>query len=184
MLHRLDTTELDGSDAGFASDPLGIRTALWEEPMSPRFIIGAGLVLGAFVAIAVVSYFSNRELYMTVDEFVSDPMLSSVAVAADSQTGASDPERRQRLQVRGTVDYSSVERPQEGLELRFDLTGDTDGRLSVVYHGLVPDTFDRAETVTVAGTVGSDGVFVADDLLVQCPSKYEAVPPGAEATDL
>ncbi|MCE7939214.1 MAG: cytochrome c maturation protein CcmE [Chloroflexi bacterium CFX6] len=72
---------------------------------------------------------------------------------------------------------ASVTRPADGLELRFVLTG-KDGRVPVVYRGVVPDTFDLAESVTVGGRVTADGGFAADQLLVQCPSKYEAVPPG------
>ena len=152
--------------------------------MSARIIIGAGLVLGAFVAIAVVSYFSNRELYLTVDELMADPTLSGVMRTAPGETVGSRLPERLRPQVRGSVDYATVQRPEQGLEMRFDLTGDGQGRVPVVYYGLVPDTFDRAEVVTVAGSFASDGVFVADDLLVQCPSKYEAVPPDADTANL
>lgn len=180
--------------------------------MQARYVIGAGVLLGAFAVVSVVAYFANQELYLTVDELVADPALyargAEASVAAVSAADASAAERThvegpatagpngtdgtygrrasasmadpssRRLQVRGDVDYDSVVRPAEGLELRFDLVG-KDGRLPVVYEGLVPDTFDMAESVTVAGRLASDGTFVADDLVVQCPSKYEAVPPGA-----
>jgi cytochrome c-type biogenesis protein CcmE len=180
--------------------------------MRPRVVIGAGVILGAFVVIAVLAFFANQELYLTVDELVSDPALyaatttraagavveaevgAQVEAPGDKQgetqveargepvAGTRAPGRRarvpRRLQVRGVVDDTSVERSADGLTLRFTLGGRT-GRLPVVYRGLVPDTFDQAETVTVAGLVGADGVFEADELLVQCPSKYEAVPPGA-----
>jgi cytochrome c-type biogenesis protein CcmE len=142
--------------------------------MGLRVIVGAGLVLGAFAVVAVVAYFGNQELYLTVDELVSSRTL--YVLGDRSQPGADGPGRR--VQVRGVVDDMSVWRPADGLELRFTLMGDAH-RLPVRYRGMVPDTFDQAETITVGGVVGPFGTFMADNLTVQCPSKYEAELPGA-----
>lgn len=87
-----------------------------------------------------------------------------------------------RMQVRGDIDKGTVTRGEDGLELRFTLTG-KDHMLPVVYRDMVPDTFDLAKEVTVGGRVGPDGTFEADQLFVQCPSKYEAEPPGANQAD-
>jgi cytochrome c-type biogenesis protein CcmE len=46
--------------------------------------------------------------------------------------------------------------------------------VTVRYEGVVPDTFKDDAEVIVTGTLGSDGVFQASDLLAKCPSKYEA----------
>ena len=145
--------------------------------MQTRFIVGAGLILGAIMVISMVTYFGNQEAYYTVDELVANSALypAVAEAAADGSAG-----RGERLQLRGEIDYDTVERADEGLELRFTLTG-KNGRVPVVYDGLVPDTFDRAESVTVGGSLGPDGTFVADALFVQCPSKYVAEPPGAES---
>jgi cytochrome c-type biogenesis protein CcmE len=143
--------------------------------MQTRFVVGAGLILGAIMVISMVTYFGNQEAYYTVDELVANSALYPVVAEAADGSAGSGP----RLQLRGEIDYATVERADEGLELRFTLTG-KNGRVPVVYDGLVPDTFDRAESVTVGGRLGSDGTFVADALYVQCPSKYVAEPPGAE----
>jgi cytochrome c-type biogenesis protein CcmE len=124
---------------------------------------------------ALLTYRSTQELYFTVDELVDGRGAALYAAAA---TGGAD--HRGRVQVRGTVNYETVERPSEGLEMRFVLEG-RDAALPVVYHGVVPDTFEIAETVTVAGYLETGGGFAADQLFVQCPSKYEAVPPGGSA---
>jgi|GEM_PF-2313290 hypothetical protein len=170
--------------------------------MQTRYVIGAGVILGAFAVIAIVAYFANQQLYMSVDELLANPALYSQGAASgegvsmayaqaddeaegggmegSASAGLSSARRfaGPRIQVRGNVDYGTVERPDSGLEMRFDLVGET-GRIPVVYEGMVPDTFDMAEAVTVAGHVAPDGTFVADDLAVQCPSKYEAAPPGS-----
>ena len=141
--------------------------------MHLRVIVGSALILLAMAAIAVAGYFSNQEPYFNIDQFANAPD------AADYRPRTAD-ESGPRLQLRGEVDSDSVVRPREGLQMRFELTGKSD-RVSVVYRGIVPDTFDLAESVTVGGAFSSDGTFVADQLFVQCPSKYEALPPGEHA---
>jgi len=138
--------------------------------MGLRYLVGAVVILCAFAAISVLTYYDSEEAYFTVDELATD------ARAAEAR------DEGRTLQVRGEVDRASLDRSGDGLELRFDLVG-LDGRMPVVYRGLVPDTFDQAETVTVGGRVAPEGTFVADRLFVQCPSKYEAVPPGAAPAD-
>jgi cytochrome c-type biogenesis protein CcmE len=124
-------------------------------------------------AIAVLAYFSNQVEYFTVDQFADADAAHTYRPLASEATGP-------RLQLRGRVDTGTVQRPAEGLQLAFDLAGKSD-RVPVVYHGIVPDTFDLAESVTVGGAFQSDGTFLADELFVQCPSKYEALPPGERA---
>lgn len=156
--------------------------------MQPRFAIGALLIFAALATIAIALFFSNQELYYTVDELVLNEDVYRVESppAQDSQGSIGQADqvaaKSPRLQVRGSVDYSTVTRPSEGLEMRFTLIGET-GRLPVVYDGLVPDTFDQAEQVTVGGRLSANGTLMADQLFVQCPSKYEAVPPGSDSTD-
>jgi len=170
--------------------------------MPTRFVVGGALILGAMAVIAIATYFSNQVPYFSVDELVADPALyhpAAVRVEA-AEAGASGPQAAssggagtvrampglaepagRRMQIRGMVGDGSVERASAGLELRFNLTGKT-GVVPVVYHGVVPDAFDLAESVTVGGRLTGGGTFVADQLFVQCPSKYQAAPPGQAAT--
>jgi cytochrome c-type biogenesis protein CcmE len=44
--------------------------------------------------------------------------------------------------------------------------------MDILYHGVIPGNFDQATSIVCKGK--SDGnVFVADQLLVKCPSKYQ-----------
>jgi cytochrome c-type biogenesis protein CcmE len=147
--------------------------------VSARVVVGALVVFGALAVVSVVTFFSNRELYFGVDELATQ----SAALCADRSGaellalgGPSAAPGARRLQVRGRLDESSVRRDADGLLLRFDLFGDRD-TLAVIYGGLVPDTFEEAQQVTVGGWLGADGVFAADQVLVQCPSKYEPAEP-------
>jgi cytochrome c-type biogenesis protein CcmE len=131
-------------------------------------VVGGALIMAAIAVIAVTGFYTSREAYFTVDDFFLEQAAESF-VPATGQPG-------RRLQLRGVVDDESVQRPGAGLDLEFSLGG-KEALVPVVYHGVVPDTFEMADTVTVGGRFRPDGVFEADQLFVQCPSKYEAVPP-------
>jgi cytochrome c-type biogenesis protein CcmE len=148
--------------------------------MQMRYVIGALLVFGALASVSLIVYRGNQELYFTVDELVSDGAPAQLASAdqSDSHGVVEAAESAPYVRVRGGIDKSTVERADEGLEVRFALVGD-DSAIPVVYHGLVPDTFEQADEVTVRGRMGADGQFDADELMVQCPSKYEAELPGS-----
>ncbi len=46
-------------------------------------------------------------------------------------------------------------------------------RRTILYRGIVPDTFRDEADVVLEGKPGSDGTFMAETLLAKCPSKYE-----------
>ena len=79
----------------------------------------------------------------------------------------------EQVRVGGDVVPGSVSRVGLGDELRFTIT---DGRqtMDVVYDGVVPDIFKDDVEVVAEGSVGPDGVFVAENLLTKCPSRFEA----------
>lgn len=150
--------------------------------MQTRIIVGGAVIFAAMLAMSIATYFSSQEAYYTVDELVANAAVYPAAGAVQAAELETEPAALgepvgRRMQIRGGVDKASVRRPADGLELRFVMTGKR-GRVPVVYRGVVPDTFDLAESVTVGGRVTAEGGFEADQLLVQCPSKYEAVPPG------
>ncbi len=153
--------------------------------MHRRFVLGALAIFAALAAISLVSFYQNRELYLEVDDLLAGAgkLPAEVVRAAElrPETGASaGAALGPRIQLRGLIDKDSTDRGADGLALGFDLYGQN-GALPVYYRGVVPDTFDMAESVTVSGQLTDSGVFLADELLVQCPSKYEAVPPGKQA---
>jgi len=77
------------------------------------------------------------------------------------------------VQVNGEIaDKDYVLKPQEQY-LQFNLR-DTKGEvMPVVYHGVIPGNFDQATMVVAIGRYQGDA-FQAEQLLVKCPSKYQA----------
>jgi cytochrome c-type biogenesis protein CcmE len=75
------------------------------------------------------------------------------------------------LQKKGTLEYRFEVKPIDEMMKFPEAKGKT---VTVAYNGIVPDTFKDDAQVIVGGTLGADGVFVAQDLVAKCPSKYEA----------
>jgi cytochrome c-type biogenesis protein CcmE len=121
-----------------------------------RFVVG-----GAIIALVVgVLLFSNLQsstvYYLTVKEFKAQ---------AESIGG-------RKVRVAGIVDRETVDWRFGSTTLRFDMVEDGES-LTVTYAGPVPDAFAQAEGVVVEGTYSPEGIFLAETLIVQCPSKYE-----------
>jgi cytochrome c-type biogenesis protein CcmE len=77
------------------------------------------------------------------------------------------------VQVNGRIaDKDYVIRPQEQY-LEFDLRDEKGETMPVVYRGVIPGNFDQATMVVAIGRY-QDGRFQAEQLLVKCPSKYQA----------
>ena len=96
---------------------------------------------------------------------------------ADSVTpyvGIAEARTSQRnVQVRGLPD-DTVEPHMENEMFVFSIADEETGeKMLVRSKGIKPDTFDEAYHIVAIGKYTGDA-FVADKLLIKCPSKYEA----------
>ena len=121
------------------------RKRLW-------LLIGSLDVLGVAVAL-VLSSLGDNLVY-----FYSPTQL------AEKHPG---PERR--LRIGGLVEQGSVKKA--GQEVRFTVT-DLKQSVAVVYRGLLPDLFREGQGVVAEGSMGSDGVFAAREVLAKHDEKY------------
>jgi cytochrome c-type biogenesis protein CcmE len=140
---------------------------------------GAQISAGALVVAALLGWYSYTNLgedstftyYQTLEEFQADGRPSS----------------DRALRVHGYVATASIERDLAERQVRFAVQNDpphaspSDAnatRLSVVYRSLeTPDLFKDGAEVVVEGRVGSGSgeiIFVADNVMAKCPSKFEA----------
>lgn len=77
------------------------------------------------------------------------------------------------VQVNGVLaDKKYVARPEEQF-LEFKLQDDRGHVMPVVYRGVIPGNFDQATSIVAIGKY-TGGHFEAEQLLVKCPSKYQA----------
>ncbi len=81
-------------------------------------------------------------------------------------------ERGSVVHVVGKIVPTTLKRDLLAQEVRFELTDDT-GKMPVVYTGPPQSNLETATQVVVVGS-RKDGVFLAKQMLVKCPSKYES----------
>ncbi len=154
-----------------------------------KFAIGGGLFFIAVVFMIISATKSSAEFFMTVRE---------VKEANEEFVG-------QNLRVSGAVIGETIAYDGETGELKFDIAhitsdkndikaadslGDilhnavvdpNNPRLTILYHGSPPDMLRDEAQAILTGTINVEGVFLAEELLLKCPSKYEeAVPDQVE----
>jgi cytochrome c-type biogenesis protein CcmE len=88
-----------------------------------------------------------------------------------TQIADKKPPPTQRLRVGGLVAPGSVEKASDGLTTTFVVT-DTRANLKVSYRGQLPDLFREGQGVVAEGTLGTDGVFLAREILAKHDETY------------
>lgn len=78
------------------------------------------------------------------------------------------------VQVIGEIVFSEVNYDINAHQLQFPIMDEKQNKMMVVYSGTKPANFEQANKVVVIGKY-ENGVFVADQLLVKCPSKYQGL---------
>jgi cytochrome c-type biogenesis protein CcmE len=132
---------------------------------SNKKALAAVLLLLSGVGILIYRGFANTSIYyMTVDELMTSTL--GLRLSADQAV------RIGGLVVDGSIDYN-----QRDLALRFSIQDEDNPKavIQALYNGAKPDTFDPEIEVLLEGTYARDkNLFLAETLLVKCPSKYES----------
>ena len=154
-----------------------------------KFLIGSLLIFAAVVYLIVSSTAASAQYFFTIDEVV---MRGDEVFERD-------------LRISGAVIGETIDYDPNTLTISFDVAhipGDNDeinalgglasvlnaavtnpdnSRISVVYVGPKPDLLQNEAQAIMTGSLGEDGTFYADELLLKCPTKYEdAVPEQVE----
>lgn len=130
--------------------------------MKPRYkkIALAGALLGLVgVGVALILQAFNSNL-----QFSYTP----------SQIAAHEAPQGRTFRVGGLVQAGTVVR--DGVDVRFLVT-DTAKTVPVRFQGILPDLFKEGKGVVAQGQLGSDGVFVAREVLAKHDENY--MPPEA-----
>lgn len=129
--------------------------------MKKGHIIGLGIIAIAIVIIvSMIGDASTYESFATAKEMMMKGEEKSIHVVGELKKSLS-----------GAV---------EGIEVNPNKTSfyfvmvDNDGtEQKVFYNEPVPPDFSRAEQVVVIGSYRNEELFVADKILMKCPSKYQ-----------
>ena len=76
-----------------------------------------------------------------------------------------------KFRLGGMVVEGSIERPNNGLMVRFVLT-DYANQVTVEYTGLLPDLFREGQGIVAHGRLNKDNVFIADEVLAKHDENY------------
>jgi cytochrome c-type biogenesis protein CcmE len=71
----------------------------------------------------------------------------------------------------GMVVKGTVERPNDGLMVRFKLT-DFSKDVTVEYTGILPDLFREGQGIVAHGRLNAQGVFIAEEVLAKHDENY------------
>ena len=124
--------------------------------MKPKLIIGLAIII-IFSIWAASAFFKTTLRYVSIEE-------------AKTSTRS--------VQVMGKIDFDRVNYNVDQARLEFEIydseanDSHVADRMKIVYYGTIPGNFDQATSVVVKGK-SENNVFVADQLLVKCPSKYQ-----------
>ena len=131
------------------------------KPRHKRLAVIAGVVASVAVAAGLVlnAFQSNLVFFYS----------PSQVVAKEAPQGKS-------FRVGGLVKEGSVKR--NGTEVQFAVT-DTAQTMNVKFVGILPDLFKEGKGVVAQGQIGTDGVFVAREVLAKHDENY--MPPEAAA---
>jgi len=121
-----------------------------------KFLIGGLVVVIVVVALIAASFSGSGSEYLTIN-----------------QVRALGPDQARASRVAGAIVSDSVQWDTRELHLSFEIEDET-GQLPISYRGPKPDMLvDAVEAVAIGKYDPAAQVFVADDLLMKCPSKYE-----------
>ena len=132
--------------------------------MKPRarrlgWILGGLAILGIAAALVLNAFQSSLVFFFT-----------------PTQIAAREAPQGRPFRVGGLVEAGSLQREPNSLTVRFRVT-DTAQTIPVSYTGLLPDLFKEGKGVVAQGTLGSDGVFHASEVLAKHDENY--MPPAA-----
>lgn len=158
-----------------------IAEADYGSPGKGKFLVGGFLILAAVVYLIVSSTIVGAQTFYTIDEIFSRgenvvgvPVRITGAVLGDSILYDMDSLTLQFTVVHMPAD-NDILNEEGGLiaALKEAVIDPTRQRMSVEYIGVQPDLLRHEAQAIMTGTLGEDGVFYADELLLKCPTRYE-----------
>ncbi len=76
-----------------------------------------------------------------------------------------------KFRLGGMVVEGSIERPDNGMMVRFVLT-DYNKQVTVEYTGILPDLFREGQGIVANGRLNDKGVFIAEEVLAKHDENY------------
>lgn len=124
------------------------------------------IVLLVVIAVAIgviVSMTGSASSYVTFNE--------AKEMASNGENNKIHVVGKLKKSASGTIEGMEYHPELDPNYFKFQLVDTTQTEMSVVYANPKPTDFERSEQIVIIGSVKED-VFVADKILMKCPSKY------------
>lgn len=168
--------------------------ATWEKPQSARliaiqsksgrwkFMVGGLLILAAVFYLIVTGTLSGAQYFMTVEELLNNPEYVGKTVRV---SGAVIGDTIQYDDQNLIIDFSIANIPVEpgdlAKTLHLAVNDPTVTRLQVhIENEVKPDLLQHEAQAILTGTLGTDGIFHATELLLKCPTRFQDANQGQE----
>jgi cytochrome c-type biogenesis protein CcmE len=162
-----------------------ISNANPSNPNRMKYIIGGILFFAAVIVLIISATRESAQFFLTVEEldasqsdFIGENLRVSGAVIGESIQFGTDG---------GTLYFTVAHIPGDedeiaargGLEavLHQAVNDPNNAHLAVVHLGPQPDMLRDEAQAILTGTLNREGVFIAEELLLKCPTKYEEALP-------
>lgn len=133
-----------------------------------KMYLGISTVLVAIGVVIFSAMQAGTMYYMTVDEA--------------AQQLAQNQRADKPIRMKGKIDQASISFDIRQPLLRFQVKGEQGSAIWIEFTGVKPDNMVEAIDAIVEGTFDSRGVFVANTLMMTCPSTYESGKPAGTQT--
>jgi cytochrome c-type biogenesis protein CcmE len=150
-----------------------------------KFVIGGLIILAAVIYLIVSSTRANAQYFLTVEELQSRGRETAGQALRVSGVVLGDTIQYDTQNI--TIKFTVANSPGDQKEidalggmaavLRAAAYDSSLPRLQVMYAGVKPDLLKNESQAIMTGTLGEDGIFYADELLLKCPTKYEGALP-------
>jgi len=124
-----------------------------------RVLIAIGVIAVVMGLLITAGFNSSTGTYLTIEE----------ALAAQAE-GATQEGRF--IQMEGDLADGTFDWDSNNIILKFGLT-DGNNIIHITYDGIKPDNIEAGYPIIVEGKFTSEKEFIADSILVKCPSRYE-----------
>jgi cytochrome c-type biogenesis protein CcmE len=150
-----------------------------------KFIVGGVMLLAVVVFMVISATRATAQFFLTVGEiqngdrdYAGENLRVSGAVIGDSIRYDSETHTLHFTIANIPTDDDEIE-AQGGLEavLHQAAIDPTAAQMDVVYKGAPPDMLKEEAQAILTGSLQDDGSFLAEEILLKCPSKYEEVLP-------
>ncbi len=129
--------------------------------MKKGHILGLGIIAIAIVIIMTsIGDASSYEDFDTAKEMMLDGEVKAIHVVGE-------------LKKDDTGEVVGLNVREDKVSFTFVLVDNNGTEQEVFYNEPVPADFTRSESVVVIGSYKNEEIFVADKILMKCPSKYQ-----------